>query len=193
MLQALIDRIQPANLNWWFWLCSIMMLVLPIIGAALGAAFGYVQLGIGDKLNELAAENASKEIAHLNLELAPWTLNRKELGKFTAALKDAPKGEIVIECTSADEKRTWQLKEQLKAALTAEGYTFGYGGTFVQAGGVPLSGIHIYFKTDKASLVGGAIQRAFQSAGLEAPGSKRDPNDATWPDDDPIIIIGMKP
>jgi len=160
------------TLRAWSHILFLLSIALPVLGA--GAAVGryYIDHRIS----------------------GPWPLSLREKETFLQSLKDAPKGKVAIEYIRSDEARSRDFAVRIRDMLKNSGYeVWGYMAGFMQADAPPLVGVRISVKDQKSDIVGGALQRAFQSIGIHAQGTRRADQDATYDDDCAVIYIGMKP
>ena len=127
------------------------------------------------------------------LKSGPWIFDAAQQAAFKKALENNPKGKVAIEYSKADEKRGYEFATKMKALLEGAGFdVWGYTPAFIQSSGPPITGIQIMIKKDTASdTTGGILQRAFKTAGIDAPGYFR--NDNNYEDDRALIQIGIKP
>ena len=125
--------------------------------------------------------------------MAPWCyrLARKKL--FRESLKDAPRGKVAIEYIGSDEARSPAISAvRVKDILKDVGYeVWDYMPGFEQADAPPLVGVQIIVKNQQSDVVGGGLQQAFHSIGIDAKNARRTNNN--YEDDFVVIWIGMKP
>jgi hypothetical protein len=122
----------------------------------------------------------------------PWLLSSRQKEAFRESLKDAPKGKVAIEYIRSDEVRSRDFAVRVRDVLKDSGYeVWGYMPGFEQADTPPLVGVQIIVKNQQSDIVGGGLQRAFQSIGIDAKGARRTNNN--YEDDFVVIWIGIKP
>lgn len=181
----MISLFQTATGGWhWpsvFSLITLLLSFITFIGSGF-VTFANLKINRADRI----------EAARLERVRGPWTLSDDEIKTFTAALADAPKGNVAIEYSAMDQLRSRDLAMKLKSILESLGYQVcGYVPAFREAGGPATIGIKIGIKAGKSDEVGGFIQRAFLSIKIEAQGHHIANNN--YADDYVVIFVGAKP
>ena len=163
-----------ATLRTWSHILFWLTIAIPLLGGLLTAGAAIGRYYIDRRIN------------------GPWLLSSSEERAFRASLKDAPKGKVAIEYIRSDEARSRDFAVRVRDILTDSGYeVWGYMPGFEQADAPPLVGVQINVKNQQSDIVGGGLQRAFQSVGIDTKGARRTNNN--YEDDFVVVWIGTKP
>jgi hypothetical protein len=205
-----IGKIPESQLAAWSncltWLAALVLPILIGICVLVASKIDSRISALKDKANQQVVDGLKTELNTTHQEAgyahtlatqlkdreAPWRLTQEQKNKFSAYLKNAPKGKVAIEHSAADGKRSNDFAIEIKNMLEASGYdVWGYMSAFQEASGAPLTGIQIQIKDQQSDIVGGGIQRAFKAIGIEASGAHRTNNN--YADDFVVILVGIKP
>jgi hypothetical protein len=135
-----------------------------------------------------------QQLKSLKEQQEPWRLLANDANKLRHELGSVPKGKVRVEYIQSDERRARPCAEQLCDLLKASGYdVWGYMGPFTRVNAPTLIGIDMSYKVQNTRPVAAGLQTAFKAIGLNTPISVRNPQDATYGDDQIVIYIGLKP
>jgi hypothetical protein len=166
----------------WHW-PSILQLAAWLATFAVSGFFLFANLNL--------TRQERVRVAQVEEQKGPWKLSDAQRQTFSDHLREAPKGNIAIEYTAADQVRSYDFAVRLRELLIAAGYdVWGHMPAFQQSGAAPLIGIQIGIK-DQSDVLGGYMQRAFKAIGIDANGARITNNN--YPDDYVVIFVGIKP
>jgi hypothetical protein len=158
-----------------------------------------LQKSVSDAEKDLAVAKtkqaeAERTLLEIQERFVPRTLEGKTRETFLAALKDAAPGKVVVR-TLGNDPEAAAFALQIRDALISAGYQVGPLQGIMHMTTPGHAGIVIGVRNEEAASqppFAGALQRAFESIGMEAKGAFGDIVPAL--DNDTVVIdVGIKP